>query len=94
MFGNPVVATALLDSLSASCIVVQIKGIKHQMRQHAHQALKHSRSRSLIHPPQPSTPPMHHDTLPELLRYSLDMGYMGFCAGAQTANFRALSLLI
>jgi DNA replication protein DnaC len=51
VFGDPVVATALLDRLLHHAVVVQIEGASYRMRQHADLVPEHIRARSLIHPP-------------------------------------------
>ena len=56
VFGDPVVATALLDRLLHHAVVIQIEGASYRMRQHADLVPEHIRARSLIHPP--SAPPL------------------------------------
>lgn len=51
VFGDPVVATALLDRLLHHAIVIQIEGSSYRLRQHADLVPEHIRSKSLIHPP-------------------------------------------
>ena len=51
VFGDPVVATALLDRLLHHAVVIQIEGASYRMRQHADLVPEHIRARSLIHPP-------------------------------------------
>ena len=51
VFGDPVVATALLDRLLHHAIVVQIEGSSYRLRQHAELVPEHIRSKSLIQPP-------------------------------------------
>jgi DNA replication protein DnaC len=51
VFGDPVVATALLDRLLHHAIVVQIEGASYRLRQHADLVPEHIRSKALIHPP-------------------------------------------
>ena len=53
VFGDPVVATALLDRLLHHAVVVQIEGSSYRMRQHADLLPEHSRSSSPINPPPP-----------------------------------------
>jgi DNA replication protein DnaC len=53
VFGDPVVATALLDRLLHHAVVVQIEGSSNRMRQHAGLVPEHVRSSSPLHPPQP-----------------------------------------
>src|SRR3712207_7812094 len=56
VFGDPVVATALLDRLLHHAVVVQIEGASYRLRQHAELVPEHIRSKALIQPP-PSAPP-------------------------------------
>ena len=51
VFGDPVVATALLDRLLHHAVVVQIEGSSYRMRQHANLVPEHVRSSSPLHPP-------------------------------------------
>lgn len=57
VFGDPVVATALLDRLLHHAIVIQIEGLSYRLRQHADLVPEHIRSKALIQPaalaPQP-----------------------------------------
>ncbi len=53
LFGDPVVATALLDRLLHHAVVVQIEGSSYRMRQHADLVPEHVRSSSPLHPPPP-----------------------------------------
>jgi DNA replication protein DnaC len=55
VFGDPVVATALLDRLLHHAIVIQIEGSSYRLRQHADLVPEHIRSKALIQP-QPLTP--------------------------------------
>jgi DNA replication protein DnaC len=55
VFGDPVVATALLDRLLHHAIVIQIEGSSYRLRQHAELVPEHIRSKSLI-PPPPAPP--------------------------------------
>nr|WP_287330100.1 ATP-binding protein [Mesorhizobium sp.] len=57
VFGGPVVATALLDTLLHHAVVVQIEGSKYRLRQHAELMPEHVRSKALITPPAISPPP-------------------------------------
>jgi len=50
-FGDPVVATALLDRLLHHAIVIQIEGASYRLRQHADPVPEHVRSKALITPP-------------------------------------------
>jgi len=51
VFGDPVVATALLDRLLHHAVVVQIKGSSYRLRQHAELMPEHIRSKAIIAPP-------------------------------------------
>jgi DNA replication protein DnaC len=51
VFGDPVVATALLDRLLHHAVVVQIEGSSYRMRQHADLVPTPVRSSSPLHPP-------------------------------------------
>src|ERR1700722_8791047 len=51
VFGDPVVATALLDRLLHHAIVVQIEGSSYRLRQHAELVPEHVRASSPLHPP-------------------------------------------
>ena len=54
VFGDPVVATALLDRLLHHAIVIQIEGSSYRMRQHAALVPENVRARSSLNqPPQP-----------------------------------------
>ena len=53
VFGDPVVATALLDRLLHHAVVVQIEGSSYRLRQHAELMPEHVRSKALITPPNP-----------------------------------------
>lgn len=57
VFGDPVVATALLDRLLHHAVVVQIEGASYRLRQHADLVPEHTRSKALIHPPPSVAPP-------------------------------------
>ena len=57
VFGDPVVATALLDRLLHHAIVIQIEGSSYRLRQHADLLPEHIRSKALIQPPPPSPLP-------------------------------------
>ena len=57
VFGDPVVATALLDRLLHHAIVIQIEGSSYRLRQHAELMPEHVRSKAIIAPPvQPPHP--------------------------------------
>jgi len=51
VFGDPVVATALLDRLLHHAVVVQIEGASYRLRQHADLIPEHVRSKAHITPP-------------------------------------------
>jgi len=51
IFGDPVVATALLDRLLHHAVVIQIEGSSYRLRQHADLVPEHVRSKALINPP-------------------------------------------
>jgi hypothetical protein len=59
VFGDPVVATALLDRLLYHAIVIQIEGSSYRLRQHADLLPEHIRSKALIQPPPPIAQPKH-----------------------------------
>ena len=56
MFGDPVVATALLDRLLHHAVVIQIEGFSYRLRQHADLVPEHIRSNALIQPSSAPTP--------------------------------------
>jgi len=51
VFGDPVVATALLDRLLHHAVVIQIEGSSYRLRQHADLVPEHVRSKAHIAPP-------------------------------------------
>ena len=51
VFGDPVVATALLDRLLHHAVVIQIEGSSYRLRQHADLVPEHLRCRAPITPP-------------------------------------------
>ena len=57
VFGDPVVATALLDRLLHHAVVIQIEGSSYRLREHADLVPEHIRSKALIQPPPLSPPP-------------------------------------
>ena len=63
VFGDPVVATALLDRLLHHAVVVQIEGASYHLRQHADLIPEHTRAdANLMPPPAPKRrgrPPKH-----------------------------------
>ena len=56
VFGDTVVATALLDRLLHHAIVVQVEGSSYRLRQHADLLPEHTRSNVLLRPAQASEP--------------------------------------
>lgn len=50
VFGDPVVATALLDRLLHHAVIIQIEGSSYRLRQHADLIPEHLRSKALISP--------------------------------------------
>lgn len=68
LFGDAVVATALLDRLLHHAVVIQIEGASYRLRQHAELLPEHIRSKAAITPPIAPTPKRrgrppknHHD---------------------------------
>jgi DNA replication protein DnaC len=53
LFGDPVVATALLDRLLHHAVVIQIEGASYRLRQHADLVPEHIRSKAITTPPAP-----------------------------------------
>lgn len=53
VFGDPVVATALLDRLLHHAIVIQIEGASYRLRAHSDLVPEHTRAISAITPPPP-----------------------------------------
>jgi DNA replication protein DnaC len=53
IFGDPIVATALLDRLLHHAVVIQIEGSSYRLRQHSDLVPEHLRSKALITPPSP-----------------------------------------
>jgi hypothetical protein len=56
VFGDFVVATALLDRLLHHAIVIQIEGSSYRLRQHADLVPENIRSNTLVQPSTPNTP--------------------------------------
>jgi hypothetical protein len=56
VFGDPVVATALLDRLLHHAVVVQIEGASYRLRGHADLIPEHVRANAPIAPPPPPPP--------------------------------------
>ena len=65
VFGDPVVATALLDRLLHHAIVIQIEGSSYRLRQHADLVPEHIRSKALIQPPPVPAPPKRRGRPPK-----------------------------
>jgi DNA replication protein DnaC len=65
VFGDPVVATALLDRLLHHAVVVQIEGSSYRLRQHAELMPEHVRSKAIITPPTPATNPRRRGRPPK-----------------------------
>jgi len=53
VFGDPVVATALLDRLLHHAVVLQIEGASYRLREHADLVPEHARAHAAITPPPP-----------------------------------------
>ena len=51
VFGDPVVATALLDRLLHHAVVIQIEGSSYRMREHAALIPENLRANALVNPP-------------------------------------------
>jgi DNA replication protein DnaC len=66
VFGDPVVATALLDRLLHHAVVVQIEGSSYRLRQHADLMPEHLRSKAPIIAPFPAPPPRRRGRPPKL----------------------------
>jgi DNA replication protein DnaC len=56
VFGDPVVATALLDRLLHHAVVIQIEGSSYRLRQHADLMPEHTRTKAVINTPIPAPP--------------------------------------
>ena len=65
VFGDPVVATALLDRLLHHAIVVQIEGSSYRLRQHAELMPEHLRSKAIIAAPLQAPPPRRRGRPPK-----------------------------
>src|SRR6202049_254918 len=65
VFGDPVVATALLDRLLHHAVVVQIEGSSYRLRQHADLMPEHVRSKAVINSPIPAQPPRRRGRPPK-----------------------------
>ena len=65
VFGDPVVATALLDRLLHHAVVVQIEGSSYRLRQHAELMPEYVRSKAIIAPPAPVPAPRRRGRPPK-----------------------------
>ena len=65
VFGDPVVATALLDRLLHHAVVIQIEGSSYRLRQHADLMPEHVRSKAIINSPIPAQPPRRRGRPPK-----------------------------
>jgi DNA replication protein DnaC len=69
VFGDPVVATALLDRLLHHAVVVQIEGASYRLRSHADLIPEHVRANAPITPPPPprrrGRPPKNRSNEPQ-----------------------------
>jgi DNA replication protein DnaC len=65
VFGDPVVATALLDRLLHHAVVIQIEGSSYRLRQHADLMPEHVRSKAAINSPIPAQPPRRRGRPPK-----------------------------
>ena len=65
VFGDPVVATDLLDRLLHHAVVVQIEGSSYRLRQHTDLVPEHIRSKALIQPPPIMPPPRRRGRPPK-----------------------------
>ena len=66
VFGDPVVATALLDRLLHHAVVIQIDGSSYRLRQHDDLMPEHLRSKALIGPSIPPAIPPRRGRAPKL----------------------------
>ena len=64
VFGDPVVATALLDRLLHHALVIQVEGSSYRLRQHADLLPEHMRSQAL-NTPGVATPVRHRNRPPK-----------------------------
>ncbi len=61
-FGDPVVATALLDRLLHHAAVIQIEGASYRLRGHIDLIPEHTRTNAPITPPPPNGAAVHQKT--------------------------------
>jgi DNA replication protein DnaC len=66
VFGDPVVATALLDRLLHHAVVIQIEGSSYRLRQHADLMPEHTRSKAIINAPIPAQPQRRRGRPPKI----------------------------
>ncbi|MCV3211583.1 IS21-like element helper ATPase IstB [Mesorhizobium sp. YC-39] len=74
VFGDAVVATALLDRLLHHAVVVQIEGSSYRLRQHAELMPEHVRSKALISPPSFAPPSRPRGRPPKNTQFSVSSG--------------------
>src|SRR5580693_5720777 len=65
VFGDPVVATALLDRLLHHAVVIQIEGSSYRLREHADLLPENLRSKASINSPIPAQPPRRRGRPPK-----------------------------
>src|SRR6266446_3503580 len=65
VFGDPVVATALLDRLLHHAVVIQIEGSSYRLRQHADLMPEHVRTKAFINAQIPAQPPRRRGRPPK-----------------------------
>jgi DNA replication protein DnaC len=65
VFGDPVVATALLDRLLHHAVVIQIEGSSYRLRQHADLMPENVRTKAFINPQIPAQPPRRRGRPPK-----------------------------
>ena len=94
MFGDPVVATALLDRLLHHAVVIQIEGSSYRLRHHADLVPEHVRSNALIPPPALTQPPKRPRSAAQkwshrsLNRLITNLAKVGKIAGPELGRFR------
>ena len=67
VFGDAVVATALLDRLLHHAVVIQIDGSSYRLRQHAELMPEHVRFKATLAPPAMSQPPRRRGRPPKIV---------------------------
>ena len=92
VFGDPVVATALLDRLLHHAVVVQIEGSSYRLRLHAELMPEPVRSKALIAPPAFAPPQKPRGRPPKSsIRHVVDIGITGeFYFGTSGENSRGI----